>query len=147
MQHSPDYRPVGFFLMSLTLTAVRQYCQKKPGKITEDFPFDEETLVVKVFGKSFLFTNLTSLPPRINLKCHPDRALELRVQYDAVKPGYHMNKRHWNTVFLDGTIPPNEILSMIDHSFEEVVKGLKKGDREKVLGTPNAGAKKRRNKS
>ncbi|MBI2619446.1 MAG: MmcQ/YjbR family DNA-binding protein [Ignavibacteriales bacterium] len=118
----------------MTIAAVRRYCLAKPGTIFEDFPFGEETLVIKVFGKAFLLSDLTRHPPAMNLKCEPARALELRARYDAVLPGYHMNKKHWNTVVLDGSIPPQEILAMIDHSFEEVVRGLKRTERAKVLG-------------
>ncbi len=118
----------------LSLEAIRRYSSQKGRKITEDFPFDEETLVLKVAGKSFLFTDITQDPVRINLKCDPDRALDLRSKYDAVLPGYHMNKKHWNTVILDGSIPDNEIMDMIDHSYDLVVGGLTKSRRAGVEG-------------
>ena len=70
------------------------------------------------------------VPSRVNLKCDPDRALELRDEYDAIIPGYHMNKRHWNTVYLDETLPPELVRDLIDHSYDLVVEGLKKADRE-----------------
>jgi predicted DNA-binding protein (MmcQ/YjbR family) len=120
---------------TITVQELRRYCLRKPGDIVEDFPFDEETLVIKVFGKMFLLTSLTETPPAVNLKCDPDRALELRAEYDAVKPGYHMNKRHWNTVVLDGSIPVGEILRMVDHSYDQVVAGLPLRIRTK-LGAP-----------
>ncbi|MGH9897814.1 MAG: MmcQ/YjbR family DNA-binding protein, partial [Pyrinomonadaceae bacterium] len=80
----------------------------------------------------FILVNLTDLPTQINLKCDPERALELREQYDAITAGYHMNKKHWNTIVLDGTVPSREVREMIDHSYEQVVKGLKKSDREEI---------------
>lgn len=107
--------------------------------ITEDFPFDEETLAVKVSDKAFLFSDITQDPPWINLKCDPERAIELRARFDAVRPGYHMNKKHWNTVVIDGSIPDEEILRMVDHSFDCVVKGLRKGAREKLGGRGGTG--------
>lgn len=120
--------------MALSLDTIREYCLKKRGKITEEFPFDADVLVFKVNGKIFLLTDVSIHPPRLNLKCDPEYALELREKYDAVQPGYHMNKKHWNTVEIDGTIPRSEVFGMIDHSFEEVVKGLGKSEREKILG-------------
>ena len=82
----------------------------------------------------FLLALLEDHPQTINLKCDPELAVELRERYEAVKPGYHMNKTHWNTVVLDGSLPSGEIFKMIDHSHEQVVKGLKKSEREKILG-------------
>jgi len=108
----------------ITVSEIRTYCLGKPGRIVEDFPFDEETLVIKVHGKMFLLTSLTDQPPALNLKCDPELALDLRARYDAVLPGYHMNKKHWNTVTLDGSVPVKELLGMIDHSYEQVVRGL-----------------------
>ncbi len=116
----------------MNLKTIRTYCLKKKGKITEDFPFDEETLVIKVHGKYFLLTGIADQPLRINLKCDPKLALELREEYEAVQPGYHMNKKHWNTVILDGTIPTPHVLKMIDHSYELVVKGLPRSLRAKL---------------
>ena len=99
---------------------------------TEERPFGPETAVYKVMGKMFALVPDDN-PLRINLKCDPDEALALRDMYQAVAPGYHMNKRHWNTVTLDGSIPQNEVLRMIDVSYALVVKGLKKADREKLI--------------
>lgn len=118
----------------ISLESIRRYCRLKGRLILEDFPFGEETLVIKVAGKAFVLADITRDPPAVNLKCDPERALELRGQYDAVQPGYHMNKKHWNTVTIDGSIPDDEILGMIDHSYECVVAGLKKADRERVKG-------------
>jgi len=97
----------------------REYCLAKPW-VTEGTPFGEDTLVFKVAGKMFALLSLDDVPPRANLKCDPDRALELRDRYDQVLPGYHMNKKHWNTVVLDGAIPNATIVEMIDHSYDLV---------------------------
>ena len=115
----------------MTIDTLCTYCAQKAG-VTEEFPFDEDTLVFKVMGKIFAITGLNAIPLRVNLKCNPERALELREEYEAVQPGYHMNKKHWNTVTLDGTVPAKELREMIDHSYDLVVKGLKKADREKL---------------
>lgn len=99
-----------------------------------DFPFDQETMVLRVMGK--IFALMTAKGGRsVNLKCDPDWAEVLRQTYPAVTPGYHMNKRHWNTIAFDGTVPDDEILEMVDHAYDQVVKGLKKADREKLKAT------------
>jgi predicted DNA-binding protein (MmcQ/YjbR family) len=108
--------------MEIDLDALRRYCLKKEGKISEEFPFDEYVLVFKVNGKIFILISTNTHPVTINLKCEPERAIELREQYPSVEPGYHMNKKHWNTVTLDGSIPPKEIFAMIDHSYDLVAK-------------------------
>jgi len=110
------------------LEAIRKYCLGKKGKITEEFPFDEETLTFKVAGKIFLMTDIDGHPLSVNLKCEPAVAVELRERYDSVQPRYHMNKKHWNTVVLDGSIPDREIKRMIDLSYELVVRKLRKAD-------------------
>lgn len=117
------------------LDDLRDYCSSKPGAI-EDFPFDAVTLVIKVRGKIFALMATDQSPdsPSINLKCEPALAEMLRETYPAIVPGYHMNKRHWNTVTVDGSIPEPEILEMIDHSYEQVVKSLPKKDREGLIG-------------
>ena len=84
---------------------------------TEDDPFGDDVAVFKVEGKIFALVMLAGEPGRVNLKCDPDWALELRAQYDAVEPGYHQNKRHWNTVELDGSVEDGELDGMIDHSY------------------------------
>lgn len=116
---------------SITLKALRAYCCAKPG-VVESFPFDDETLVFKVLGKMFALTNIKSADLAVNLKCDPDWAMILRDHYTAVTAGYHMNKRHWNTVSIDGSIPNDEIWEMIDHSYRLVANGLKKAEREKL---------------
>ena len=109
----------------------RAYCLGKAAA-TEGTPFGPEDVVFKVAGKMFAILALEEVPPRVNLKCDPDLALELRDRYEQVEPGYHMNKKHWNTVVLDGVIPEREIRKMIDHSYELVVASLPKTKR-KVL--------------
>ncbi|MCX6142936.1 MAG: MmcQ/YjbR family DNA-binding protein [Ignavibacteriales bacterium] len=104
----------------MTVDAVREFCLNKSGKVTEGFPFGEGVLVFKVNQKIFLLLLLDVHPQTMNLKCDPERAIELRERYEAVQPGYHMNKKHWNTVVLDGSIPPREIRAMIDHSYDLV---------------------------
>jgi predicted DNA-binding protein (MmcQ/YjbR family) len=111
-----------------TLTA---YCAAKPGA-TSSFPFNEEALVFKVCGKMFALTNVKGTPLTITLKCEPERSHALREAYEAVKPGYHMNKEHWNTVTVDGSVPEEAVLSMIDHSYGLIVKSLKRADREQL---------------
>jgi predicted DNA-binding protein (MmcQ/YjbR family) len=116
---------------------LRAYCNSKPGTV-EDLPFGPETLTFKVKGKIFalMSSDMNVSPLTINLKCDPTLALILRDTYSAVKPGYHMNKAHWNTVVIDGSIPDGAIYEMIDHSYSVVVKGLKKSERDalKKLG-------------
>jgi predicted DNA-binding protein (MmcQ/YjbR family) len=102
----------------MNIETLREYCISKTG-VTEGFPFGEDTLVFKVKGKIFALANLDG-ELSINLKCDPLLAIELREKYNSVSPGYHMNKKHWNTVLLDGTIPDMEIFSWIDHSYSLV---------------------------
>lgn len=111
--------------------SIREYCLSKPGT-SEDTPFDEVTLALRVVGKIFGLLELEAVPTSINLKCDPARAVELRERFEAVQPGYHMNKTHWNTVTIDGSVPATELRSMIDHSYELVVKGLRKADRDEL---------------
>lgn len=120
----------------MDLQALRDYCGSKR-EVSEEFPFDETTLVFKVAGKMFALMSLDVTEdeqPSINLKCDPELAEILRGMYPAVQPGYHMNKRHWNTVTVNGSIPEDEILEMIDNSYDLVVAGLKKSDRERLQG-------------
>lgn len=108
---------------------LRAYCLTKTAAV-EEFPFGEEVAVYKVLGKIFALLPVESNPPRISLKCDPVLAEMLRDTYPTVTPGYHLNKRLWNTVEVDGSIPTDEIYEMIDHSYEQVVKGLSKKQRE-----------------
>lgn len=115
----------------MTFEEFRAYSLAKPGA-GEDFPFGPEVPVYKVAGKMFASAREADGPPRINLKCDPDRALMLRDVFDAVIPGYHMNKRHWNTVILDGSIDDDDVEHFIDHSYDLVVAALPKSAREKL---------------
>jgi len=100
--------------------------------VTEEFPFDEETLVFKAAGKIFLLASLESITLQINLKCNPEKAIEIREEYEAVQPGYHMNKKHWNTIIIDGSVSIRKIFEWIDDSYNLVVAGLKKSDIKKL---------------
>jgi predicted DNA-binding protein (MmcQ/YjbR family) len=106
----------------MNIEEFREYCISKPG-VTEEFPFDEWTLVFKVMGKMFALTNLEG-NWSLALKCDPQRAIELREQYPAIQPGYHMNKVHWNTVLMDESLSKKLILELIDHSYQLVVDKL-----------------------
>jgi len=97
----------------------------KPGA-SEETPFGPDVLVFKVGGKMFALAALDEVPPTVNLKCDPDLALDLRDRYEQVRPGYHMNKKHWNTVETESGIPGSELRKMIDHSYNLVVKSLPK---------------------
>ena len=108
----------------------RTYCLDKK-YVTESFPFDEETLVFKVANKMFALLSLEKIPPSANLKCDPEHAIELRDCFPEIIPGYHMNKKHWNTIILNGTVPPNRFFEWIDDSYLLVVAGLKKSERKK----------------
>lgn len=117
----------------LNVDQICEFCLNKKG-VTEEFPFDEETLVFKVIGKMFLLLSLDSIPLQINVKCDPEVAVELRERYESVVPGYHMNKKHWNTVIIDGSVPDKIIFEWIDDSYSLVVGGLKKSDKKKLNG-------------
>jgi predicted DNA-binding protein (MmcQ/YjbR family) len=108
----------------MNIEEFREYCIAKPG-VTEEFPFDESTLVFKVMGKMFALTDLVD-EFSLNLKCDPERAIALREQYPAIQPGYHMSKAHWNTIKMDGSLSQKLILELIDHSYQLVVDKLPK---------------------
>lgn len=108
----------------MNIETIRDYCLSKKD-VEETLPFGPDTLVYKVKGKVFLLMGMNSDPLSFNVKCDPDLALELREQYDCVKPGYHMNKKHWNTVRVDGSVSIKIMKEWIDHSYELVVKGNK----------------------
>lgn len=107
------------------IEAIVEYCMAKPG-VQETFPFDEVTLVMKVMGKMFMALPTAEENLRINLKCDPERAVQLREENEAILPGWHMNKKHWNTVLIDGSLSNKMIQELIDHSYELVVKSLTK---------------------
>jgi predicted DNA-binding protein (MmcQ/YjbR family) len=109
----------------MNIEVFREYCISKKG-ITEEFPFDESTLVFKVMGKMFALVALERIPSQANLKCDQERAIALREEYDGViTPGYHMSKVHWNTIFLED-LPPNLIGDLVDHSYDLVVSKFTK---------------------
>jgi predicted DNA-binding protein (MmcQ/YjbR family) len=108
----------------MNLEELRDYCLSKKGT-SEGFPFDEDTLVFKVMGKMFCLTSLSERNS-INLKCDPELAVALREKYECVQPGYHMHKKMWNTVTLDGSVKKKLLCEWIDHSYDEVVKKLTK---------------------
>ena len=117
----------------------REYSLTKP-EATEGTPFGETVLVFKVAGKMFALMSLDEVPATANLKCDPDLALELRDRYEQVRPGYHMNKKHWNTVEIEGGIPETELRKMIDHSYDLVVRSLPRASRSTI---PHAAAPRR----
>jgi predicted DNA-binding protein (MmcQ/YjbR family) len=119
----------------MDIEAYRNHCLRKKG-VTEEFPFDKSTLVYKVMGKMFALTNI-ELFESINLKCNPETALQRREMHEGVTPGYHMNKKHWNTVRTDGSIPDKTIYQWIDDSYALVVGKLSNEDRKWLdQGTP-----------
>jgi len=109
----------------MDLAQFRKYCLSKP-RATEGTPFGPDVLVFKVSGKMFALAALDEVPTTVNLKCDPDLALELRDRYEQVTPGYHMNKKHWNSVGIESGIPDAKLRKMIDHSYDLVTKGLPK---------------------
>jgi predicted DNA-binding protein (MmcQ/YjbR family) len=106
----------------MNIESFRTYCLEKNG-VTEEFPFDANTLVFKVMGKMFALADV-DLFESINLKCDPERSMELREQFSGIEPGFHMNKRHWNTVSMDGSISDKLLIELIDHSYDLVVSKL-----------------------
>ena len=115
----------------MDLEQFREYCLKKP-HVTESTPFGDDVLVFKVGGKMFALAALDEVPTTVNLKCDPDLALELRDRYHQIRPGYHMNKKHWNTVEIDSGVPEVELRKMIDHSYALVERSLPKAVRAKL---------------
>lgn len=109
----------------MDLPEVITHFLSKPGS-EETLPFGPDVLVYKVGGKIFALTDPDQFPPRINLKCDPERAVALRDEYDSIVPGFHMNKRHWNTLVLDGSLPAKLVAELIDHSYGLVVASLPK---------------------
>ena len=114
----------------MNIEEFRNYCLAKKG-VEEDFPFDDVTLTFKVMGKIFAITGLESADDfRVNLKCDPEKSIELREEYEDIIPGWHMNKKHWNTVYFENGLSMKLLCELIDHSYDCVVKKLKKSDRE-----------------
>jgi predicted DNA-binding protein (MmcQ/YjbR family) len=112
----------------MNIEELRDYCLSLPAT-SEDRPFDETSLVFKVGKKMFVLTDLEG-PLRINLKCNPEKAIELREQYPAVRPGFHMNKKHWNTIEVDGSISEVKLKQWMRESYDLVVKGMTKKEKE-----------------
>jgi predicted DNA-binding protein (MmcQ/YjbR family) len=115
----------------MNIEELREYCISKP-HVEETFPFDEETLVFKVGGKMFLLVGINETPVQFNVKCDPERAIELREQYTFVKPGYHMSKKHWNTITCEKDASKKLLKEWIDDSYNLVIESLPKKDREKL---------------
>jgi len=114
----------------MNIEEFREYCLRKKG-VTEDFPFDEDTLVFKVIGKMFALTGLAG-DFRINLKCDPDKAIELREKHHYIIPGYHMSKKHWNTIIVNDCGDTELLKHWIDESFDLVVSGLTRKQKEEL---------------
>lgn len=112
----------------MNIEELREYSLKKKG-VDESFPFDETVLVFKVMGKIFALTS-TEGEFTINLKCEPEKAIELREKYSGVKPGYHMNKKHWNTIYFDGSVSDLDTKEWVDQSYHLVVKSLTKAQQQ-----------------
>ena len=109
----------------MNVEEIRTYTLSQ-GSVEEGFPFGEQTLVFKVNGKIFLLLSLTSQPLQFNAKCDPEKAIELREQYSCIIPGYHMNKKHWNTIIIDNTLSNKQLKELISHSYDLVYKPKKK---------------------
>ena len=109
----------------MNIEQLHEYALNLPD-VTESFPFDETTLVMKAGGKMFLLVSLDADPLQFNVKCDPERAIELREEYRCVLPGYHMNKKHWNTIVVDGTLTNKQLKEMVLDSYNLVVKKKKK---------------------
>lgn len=123
----------------MNLETYYEYCLSKKGA-SEHFPFDEDTLVFKVGGKMFALSSLLQWEknePSVNLKCDPERAQELRAEYDEIKPGFHMSKVHWNTIALKGSLSNTLIKELIDHSYELVFKSLTKKIQNEIIELEN----------
>lgn len=105
------------------LDELRDYCLSKKG-VEEAFPFGEDTFVYKVMGKIFLLTGVEYQPVEFNVKCEPEKAIELRENFSCVKPGYHMNKKHWNTIVCNGSVSIKQLKEWIDDSYNLVVESL-----------------------
>jgi predicted DNA-binding protein (MmcQ/YjbR family) len=113
----------------MNVETITEYCLSKKG-VKEDFPFDEVTMTMKVMGKIFAFIPLDAEEFRIALKCDPERAIELREEYEEITEAFHLNKKHWNGILCEGRLSDAFIKEMVDHSYDLVVKGLKKAEKE-----------------
>ena len=120
----------------MTAAALKRLCLSHPGAVQE-FPFGPQTSVFKVGGKMFALSALDSRPLRVSLKCEPELAASLRLAHPAIGPGYHLNKRHWNTVTLDGSLPDAMVRDLVEDSYDLVVAGLPRREREGFWGAPD----------
>lgn len=111
--------------------SLRDYCLALPG-VTEELPFGPDTLVFKVMGKVFLLTPLDGIHFSMNIKCDPEKAEDLRARYSDVRPGFHMNKKHWNTVHINGSIPGKSLFEWVKDSYDLVVKSLTKVQKQEL---------------
>ena len=118
----------------MDLGGLRAHCLAKPG-VDESYPFGPGALVMKVAGKVFAIVGEDDRPLTVSLKCEPDIAIVLRERHAAVTPGYHLNKRHWNTVALDGSVPEVKVFDWIDDSYDLVVEGLPRPVRAEINGS------------
>jgi predicted DNA-binding protein (MmcQ/YjbR family) len=114
----------------MNIESLREYCLSKKA-VTESFPFGEDTLVFKVGEKIFLLAGLNN-PDSFNVKCDPEKAIALREEFSEVIPGYHMNKKHWNTVYINGSLSTSQLQEMIDHSYDLVFKSLPKSIQSEI---------------
>jgi predicted DNA-binding protein (MmcQ/YjbR family) len=114
-------------------TALRRWCLRQPGAV-EEFPFGPETSVFKVAGKMFALSALDRVPLQVSVKCEPELAVDLRNSYPAIRPGYHLNKRHWNTITLDGSLPDQLVRDLVQDSYDLIVSALPKRVREYIGG-------------
>lgn len=111
---------------------LRDMCLSLKG-VTEDTPFDETTLCFRVGGKIFAITDIESRPLSINLKCNPEKAVEYREHYDFIKPGWHMNKTHWNTVIVESDIDETFLMELIEHSYDLIFSKLTKKQKSEII--------------
>jgi predicted DNA-binding protein (MmcQ/YjbR family) len=128
-------RVAGATIRPVDATELRAYCLEQGGAV-EDFPFGPEHSVFKVAGKMFALSALDRAPLEVSVKCEPDIAVGLRASYAAIRPGYHLNKRHWNTITLDGSLPDRFVRDLIEDSYDLVVSALPKRTREQLGWQP-----------
>ncbi len=124
-------RAIIYVITGMDIEAFRDYCMAKPGT-TEELPFDEDTLVFKVCGKMYALCSISEFEKGIALKCDPEQAVLLREQYQQIKPGYHMNKLHWNTVLPEAGLPGQLLQELIDHSYFLVASKLTKAQKQSI---------------
>ena len=118
-------------MAGLSLEVIKAYCLAKPGS-SAGYPFGEGTLVFKVLDRMYALCSEDEQPLRINLKCDPDDALALRAQYSAIIPGYHMNKKHWNSLIMDGSLQDSLVFELIDHSYQLVISKMSQAKQRKL---------------